>query len=371
MKCHRNASPYSACFASRSCARFSPTTSMPASASTAMSATETYFVAATTVTRSQTSSRTRAYRARTSSGEIADHPLTTGDAAVAPVREEPVGVTRGAKVDALDVVDARGAKRELRRTPEVEIASTRDVAAEALPICVPDVVADLVTAWADAGTDCRANAPAPDRRDSRIDDSLQQPEPPSMQQREPRRPVGPGERNRQAVGRQLQHRNALVVRPEPVARRAAAPGLGAMHDGTVHLPVHRELFHVRADRGARTSPVLLHVRVVVRGHEPEVQRGVRPLADAAVPRRERDDVRGRYIPRDHSAINSRAAASSSARLVSSPFSLRRRSSSRTSPTRGDSPSPSAARSSPSSSSRTSRSRSKYGSSAGRSATGSV
>ena len=50
MKCQRNASPYSACFRSRSCARFSPTTSTPASTSTAMSASETYFVAATIVT---------------------------------------------------------------------------------------------------------------------------------------------------------------------------------------------------------------------------------------------------------------------------------------------------------------------------------
>ena len=50
MKCQRNASPYSACLRSRSCARFSPTTSTPASASIAISSTETYFVATTTVT---------------------------------------------------------------------------------------------------------------------------------------------------------------------------------------------------------------------------------------------------------------------------------------------------------------------------------
>ena len=55
MKCQRNASPYTACFASRSWARFSPTTSIPASTSTAMSSSETYFVAATTVTPAPTS----------------------------------------------------------------------------------------------------------------------------------------------------------------------------------------------------------------------------------------------------------------------------------------------------------------------------
>ena len=59
MKCQRNASPYSACLASRSCTRFSPTTSIPASASTAKSASGTYFVAATTVTPGPTSARIR------------------------------------------------------------------------------------------------------------------------------------------------------------------------------------------------------------------------------------------------------------------------------------------------------------------------
>src|SRR4029450_5007797 len=60
----------------------------------------------------------------------------------------------------------------------------------------------------------------------------------------------------------------------------------------------------------------------------------------------------------HSSISPRAAASSDSRPSSSPFSLRRRSSASTSPTRGDSGRPSAARSSPPISSRTSRSRSK-------------
>ena len=59
MKCQRKASPYAACFASRSWARFSPIVSMPASASVARSSTETYFVAATTVTLGPTSSRIR------------------------------------------------------------------------------------------------------------------------------------------------------------------------------------------------------------------------------------------------------------------------------------------------------------------------
>ena len=55
MKCQRNASSYSACFCSRSCALFSPTTSTPAAARTAISPSGTYFVATTTVTPGPTS----------------------------------------------------------------------------------------------------------------------------------------------------------------------------------------------------------------------------------------------------------------------------------------------------------------------------
>ena len=58
MKCQRNASPYAACLAARSWARFSPTTSTPASARIAMSCSATYFVAATIVTAGPSSSRT-------------------------------------------------------------------------------------------------------------------------------------------------------------------------------------------------------------------------------------------------------------------------------------------------------------------------
>src|SRR6516225_9962950 len=68
MKCQRNAAPYAACCASRSCSRFSPTTSIPASTSAAMSSTDTYFVAATIVTPGPTSALIRSYRARIAAG---------------------------------------------------------------------------------------------------------------------------------------------------------------------------------------------------------------------------------------------------------------------------------------------------------------
>src|SRR3954470_457098 len=122
MKCQRNASPYSACLRSSSCARFSPTTSTPASTSTAMSASETYFVAATIVMCSPTSARMRSYASRTASGDVADHPLPAGDAGVTAVREVFV-VTGGAHVCALDRRDARVTQDALRDGPEVEVAS--------------------------------------------------------------------------------------------------------------------------------------------------------------------------------------------------------------------------------------------------------
>src|SRR5437879_6133970 len=167
MKCQRNVSPYSACFASRSCARFSPTTSTPASASTRMSATETYFVAATTVTLGPTSSRNCSYRSRTPSGEIPDHSLPSGHAAVAAMREELLGVTRRAQVDSHDRRDARGLEGAFRRCPQVERAPLDDVAPEPGTVRSPDLVAHLVAARPDPGPDHRARGSA-ERCDTRL-----------------------------------------------------------------------------------------------------------------------------------------------------------------------------------------------------------
>src|SRR4051812_26851803 len=130
MKCQRNASPYSACFASRSWARFSPTTVTPASTSAAISGSETYFVAATTVTFGPTSACTRASRSRITSGDGTDHPLDAAGPAVAPVREEQLGVVAGAERNALDARDPGCAERALGRTPEVELAIHRQVVVE-------------------------------------------------------------------------------------------------------------------------------------------------------------------------------------------------------------------------------------------------
>src|SRR5581483_8623106 len=130
MKCQRNASPYSACFASRSCARFSPTSRTPASTSAAMSRNETYLVAATTVTPSPTCAWTCARRSRIRSGDGTDHPLDAARPAVPPVREEAFGMAAGAQVDPVDARHSGGAQRPLGRRPQVEPPSHGQVGVE-------------------------------------------------------------------------------------------------------------------------------------------------------------------------------------------------------------------------------------------------
>ena len=95
MKCQRNASPYSACFASRSCARFSPTTSIAR-------LDEQRHVGERDVLRRGDDRHRRpdlgldqlVALADPLSRRQPDHPLPAGDAAVAPVREEELGMAR-------------------------------------------------------------------------------------------------------------------------------------------------------------------------------------------------------------------------------------------------------------------------------------
>src|SRR5712691_1655828 len=138
---------------------------MPASARTRISATETYFVAATIVTSEPTSARIRSYRSRTASGDIRNHSLTTGDAVVATVREEELRVAGGAEIGALDVGYAGFAERLFRGVPQVEVAPVNDVAAEARAIRAADLVADLVAAGSDTGADRSHHGPV-ERRDA-------------------------------------------------------------------------------------------------------------------------------------------------------------------------------------------------------------
>src|SRR5512133_164399 len=258
MKCQRKASPYSACLRSRSCARFSPTTSMPASTSTAMSGSETYFVAATTVTWPPMSPRIRSYAARTASGDVADHSLPTSDAAVAAVREEVAAAGR-ADVDALDRRDARVVQNAFGDGPEIEVAAANGGGAEPCAVGVGDVLADLVATRPDARTDRGGEARAAQGCGTRFEDALEQPEPAGVQQGERRAAVAARERDGEAVRCELQHRHAWFVRPQAVALPPTLPGDRAVHGRGVHLAVHRERLGVGVDRRAQPPPVLVRV----------------------------------------------------------------------------------------------------------------
>src|SRR3954447_18312238 len=339
MKCQRKASPYTACFASRSCARFSPTTSTPASASTAMSASATYLVAATTVTAGPTSARTRSYRSRTSAGDNTDDSLSARDAAVAAVGEEEVRVARRAEVHPLDRARARAPQRALGGGPEVEPPVAREVGLEALRDLRPDLVAARPDPRSDAGS-----VGAADRRNARLDDPFGETAPARLQHRQLR---VVDERDRQAVRRQREHRHRRDVRPEAVAGLSARPRVRAVDGGGVHLPVERQRVRVAADRGAGAAAVLLHVRLRVLRQAPEVERRVRAFADAAPARREHDLERASHVPADHRRSSFARATSRSRRLSdgSPTTSASSRSSAR--PSSGPGSYPSSIRSSPS------------------------
>src|SRR4029079_9700704 len=148
---------------------------------------------------------------------------------------------------------------------------------------------------------------------------------------------------------------------------------GPVDVGGVSLAVHRECVGIGPELRADEPPVLAHVGRVVTRHQPDVERLEGAVADAVLARGEDDLVGAGSLPAEEGqgSISSLAAASSEARPSSSPLSLRRRSSVRISPTRGDSPRPSSARSAPLTSSRTSRRRSKYASSGSRPASASA
>src|SRR3954471_6904068 len=184
MKCQRKASPQRACLASRSCARFSPTTSIPASARAPRSSAARYLVAATIVTSGPSCARIRSWFARTVSGDKPNDALPPGDPFVAAVREEVLGRAGRAEVDPVDPGTARRAQRPLGGAPEVELPVADEAEAVRTAERRRHLLADLVAARADAGPDDRRNEASAERRRSLLGDPAEQAAPASVEHRE-------------------------------------------------------------------------------------------------------------------------------------------------------------------------------------------
>ena len=82
-----------------------------------------------------------------------------------------------------------------------------------------------------------------------------------MEEREGRRSVRARERDREAVGGELEHRDAGLVAPEPIAGPAPRTGCRLVHSRRVHLAIHRDALWICPHLGTQAAPVLLDVRV--------------------------------------------------------------------------------------------------------------
>src|SRR5512134_1970294 len=156
MKSQVNRSRCDSCFESRSCARFSPTSSTPACASAGRSLAATYFVAARISTSGPTWSRTRSRLRRMASASIQHHQprLAAGQPPVATMREEEVGMAARAKVEVMHLGDSRCGQLAVDHRAQVEHAAVGHVleSGEGLE----HLGAYLVAAAADPGPYCRA-----------------------------------------------------------------------------------------------------------------------------------------------------------------------------------------------------------------------
>src|SRR5581483_9835657 len=280
-------------------ARFSPTTGMPAWASASMSASETYFVAATTVTCGPTSSAIRSYRSRIASGDVRNHSLPARPRAVAAVREEAVGVARRTDVDPVDVLATGRAERALDRRPEVEPRVADDVGTERLLRRRGDLFPDLVAARADRRADDGGGPAGAERTHALADHAGEQAAPADVEHGDCRthpRMRPPRDRDRHAVGGDEQHRAAAFVGPQAVAvvvdgPRRDDPARARTRDGrAVPLPRHRRGVGIGADRVAEETAVLDDARRIVLRPDAEIERCIHPFAHTSRPRRERDAV---------------------------------------------------------------------------------
>ena len=212
-----------------------------------MSASETYLVAATTVTAGPTADCTSSKRARIWSGDSTEHPLCTSRAAASPVREEELGMTLRAEISAFDRLDTGRPQGALGRRPEVQPSLDGEVGVEESR----NLVAHLVTARTDCRAEDRRLCARPERRDARGDDPFGEPSPTRVQYGERPRAVAPRNRDRQAVRGHGEQRQPRLVAPEPVTRLAPLRRVCMVDRRRVHLPVESQLLRVETEKRRR------------------------------------------------------------------------------------------------------------------------
>jgi hypothetical protein len=213
------------------------------------------------------------------------------------MRKEEIAVARRAQVDPRDGCGPDRAQSLLRGAPEVEAPAADDPVAETLAERFCNVVAHLETARTDSRPDHRGKAGGSEGGGGAFHDPAEEASPPDVKGSDRRLPpVRPGQRDRQAVGRDDQERLPARVAPEAVSGLAAAAR--TPDDRAVHLAAVAKLPGVRGDLGAEAQPILRDVLGVVVGQAAEVERVERRFADAAGPRREGSEVRAGRVPAD-------------------------------------------------------------------------
>src|SRR5215210_1089891 len=331
MKSQVNRSPCASCLASSSCARFSPTSSMPASASAGRSSASTYLTAARISTSVPICSRTRSRLRMTSSGSIAhdDPRLAPRHAVVAAVGEVELRRAACAAVLVLHVRDARAG--ELSRDDGSQVEHAPDGRAVDVREGLEHLVADLVAAAADP----RSHPGRGGRREPRdglLDDASGERAPAAVQHRHL---LAVRERDRKAVRHEDEQaypglaREVAVDPLEVLVARLGVCPIGRrpgplLELCAVHLPAHRHALRLDARLSRRPAAVLAHA-ALARGEE---------------------HARVRQPHCACSCASSSAVSSSASRPDTRPSSLRLSVSSRARPTAGPGGTPAASRSVP-------------------------
>src|SRR4051812_3324321 len=354
MKSQLKSSRCASCFATKSWARFSPTSSTPASARTGSSSAGTYLIAAqisTSPMRSRTDSRLLRIRAASRplncSGTQHQPGLPPRDAGIATVREVQILPAARAAVEVLDLLDAAGAQLVLGDDPQVEHPALGGA------VDVLELGAHLVAHLVAAASDPRPHGGRGglvEHRQRPPDDSAGQAAPAAV---EHGHPVAARERHRVAVGHQHEQGEPAPGARMAIDARQLLPRRGERAAGviplayvrSVDLPAHDHRLRPHAHGLSQPPPVLRHPLGLVVGEDPEVQRAVGALAHTAQAGGEERSRAGQLDRVDQPAASS-AACSSSSRPETSPSSFRRRASASPRPTAGPSGTPASSRSRP-------------------------